>query len=266
MAAITTDSEVLAYIQINDKCLTPSMRALVTRIRQRAENMVREYVGYEVTQATYTELFPSKTLSIRVEGDNTAAGFELMAGMAVPRTTFPTNRRELVLSQLPVRDILSVYDNSAAYNTAEGDWPATSLLPTNAYYLDRDYVGEPVWSGILYRNVGSWATAQRSIKIEYTAGLTAAELNPVTGRYTEFVHAVQVTCAKLLADIAARSNMARTGQGPLSSVSVEDFAASFAGQNMAMIGAFLGTGVGSSAMPTEAMQVLAHRVNPAKYF
>lgn len=266
MAAITTDSEVLAYIQINDKCLTPSMRGLVTRIRNKAENLVREYVGYEVTEATYTELMPAKTLPIRSEGDNTASGFELMAGLVVPRTTFPTNRKELVLSQIPVRSIVSVYDNAAAYNVAEGEWPASSLLPTNAYYLDRDYVGEPVWSGILFRNVGSWATAPRSIKIEYVAGLTAAELNPATGRYTEFVHAVQVTCAKMLADIAARSNMARTGQGPTSSVSVEDFAASFAGRNMAMIGAFLGTGVGSAAMPTEAMQVLAHRVHPAKYF
>lgn len=264
--SITTDSEVLAYIQINEKCLTPSMRGLVTRVRNKAENLVREYVGYEVESATVVEYFPQKTIPIRAEGDGTSAGFEMVAGLVVPRQTFPTYRRELALTQLPVRSITSVYDNPAAYNVAGGEWPEGSLLPTNSYYLDRDIEGAPVWSGILFRNVGSWSTSPRSIRVTYVAGLTAAELHPVTGRYTEYAHAVQVTCAKMLADIAARSNMARTGQGATSSVSVEDFAASFAGQNSGMIGSFLGTGVGSAAMPTEAMQVLAHRVSMAKYF
>ena len=264
--AITTDSEVLSYIQINDKCLTPSMRALVTRVRNKAENLIREFVGYEIEQQTVVEYFPAKNVPVRAEGDAAAGGFDLLGGNLVPRSTFPAYRRELVLTQLPVRSITSVYDNSAAYNVAEGDWPETSLLPTNAYVLDRDREDAPVWSGILYRNAGSWSSVPRTIKVTYVAGLTAAELNPVSGRYTEFVHAVQVTCAKMLADIAARSNMARTGQGPTTSVSVEDFAASFAGQNAAMIGAFLGAGVGSAVLPTEAMQALRDRVHPAKYF
>ncbi len=262
--SLTTDAEILAYIQINDKCLTPSMRGLVTRVRVKAENLVKQYVGYNIETATYEELLPAKQISIRGEGDFTAVGFELVGGTAVPRTTFPSTHRELVLAQRPVRSITSAFDNSAAYNTAEGDWPATSQLPTNSYYLDRDYVGGPCWSGILYRNAGgAWGSTPRSVKITYVAGLSAAEL---AADFTEFAHAVQVTAAKLIADIAARSNMARTGMGPMQSVSVEDFSASYAGGNAAMIGGFLGAGVASAKMPTEAMQVLSERVHPAKFF
>jgi len=260
--SLVTDSDILAYIQINDKCLTPSMRALVTRVRVKAENLVKQYVGYNIEQAEHVELLPAKVLSLRSDGDSTAGGFDMIGGTVVPRYTFPNTRREMVLGQLPVRSIESIYDNPAAYNVADGQWPATSLLPTNAYFLDRDYENEPSWSGIVYRNVGTWSVSTRTIRVSYTAGLTAAELRDT---YTEFGHAVQVTAAKMLADIAARSNMARTGAGPMQSVSVEDFSASYAGQNAAMVGSFLGNGVGSAVMPTEAMQAVAHRINPAKF-
>ena len=261
--SLATDNDVLAYVQVNDRCLTASMRDLVKKVRIKAENLVKEYVGYNIEQATYVELLPSKTLSIRAEGDLTSVGFDLVGGTVVPRSTFPSSRREIVLQQLPVRSIQAVYDNPSAYNTAGGDWPVGSQLPTNAYFIDRDYEDEPCWSGILYRNTGSWGIAARTIRIEYTAGLTAAELST---RYTEFNQAVLVTCAKMLADIAARSNMVRTGAGPVSSVSIQDFAASFAGGNQGLIGSFLGTGVGSAALPTEAAQWVATRRHPAAFF
>lgn len=261
--SLVTDSDILAYIQINDKCLTPSMRALLTQVRIKAENLVKQHVGYNIEQATYTEYLPAKTLSVRAEGDFTSTGFDMIGGTVVPRQTFPNVRREMVLSQIPVRSIASIYDNAAAWNVDGGDWPATSLLPTNAYFLDRDYEDEPAWSGIVYRNTGSWSVSTRTIRVTYTAGLIAAEL---ASQYTEFGHAVQVTAAKMLADIAARSNMARTGTGPIGSVTIEDFSVSYAGGNAGMIGAFLGTGIGSAALPTEAAQILTYRVHPAKYF
>ena len=260
--SLATDNDVLAYVQVNDRCLTESMRQLVKKVRQKAENLVKQYVGYNIERATYVEYLPAKTLSIRAEGDLTSVGFDLIGGTVVPRSTFPTSRREIVLQQLPVWSIEAAYDNPAAYNTAEGDWPTGSQLPTNAYFLDRDMEDGPCWSGILYRNVGSWGIAARSIRIEYTAGLTAQQL---ATEYTEFNQAVLVTCAKMLADIAARSNMVRTGAGPVASVSVQDFAASFSG-TAGMIGAFLGTGVGTAALPTEAAQWVAHRRHPATLF
>jgi len=261
--SLVTDSEILDYLQLNDKCLTPSMRALVTRVRVKAENLVKQFVGYNIEQATYSELQPSKTLAGRADVDTVGGGFDLIGGTVVPRSTFPSTRRELVLQQLPVRSVSAVYDAPAAYNTAGGDWPVGSALADNAYYLDRDMVGGPCWSGILYRNVGSWGIVPRSVRVDYTAGLTAQEL---ATEYTEFGHAVILTCAKMLADIAARANMVRTGTGPIQSVSVEDFAATYAGQHLAFLGAFLGAGVGSAKMPTEAMQVLMHRVHPASLF
>ena len=262
--SLVTDSEILDYLQLNDKCLTPSMRALVTRVRVKAENLVKQFVGYNIEQATYSELQPSKTLAGRADVDTVGGGFDLIGGTVVPRSTFPSTRRELVLAQLPVRTVSAVYDNPAAYNVAGGDWSTPgSALAANAYYLDLDNVGGLCWSGILHRNVGSWGIVPRSIRIDYTAGLTAAEL---AGDYTEFGHAVILTAAKMLADIAARANMVRTGTGPMQSVSVEDFGATYAGQNLAFMGSFLGTGVGSAKMPTEAMQVLMHRVHPASLF
>jgi hypothetical protein len=258
--SLVTDKEILDYINLNDKCITASMRALVSRVRLKAENLVKDYVGYRIEQANYSELLPAKTISGRADVDTVGGGFDLIGGTVVARSTFPSTRREIVLGQLPVRDIVAVYDAPAAYNTAGGDWPAGSALADNAYYLDRDMVDGPCWSGIVYRNVGSWGIVPRSIRVDYVAGLTALELST---DYTEFGHAVVVTCAKMLAEIAARSNMVRSGMGPVQSVSVEDFGATYAGQNLAFLGGFLGAGVGSAALATESMQVLWHRRHPA---
>lgn len=259
---LVTDADVIAYLQIDGRCLTAAIQKQLTDLRIAAENAVKEYVGYEIEQATYEDLYPDKAISTRWEGDSTAVGFDMMGGAVVPRETFPTGRRELVLNQLPVRSITSIYDNPAAYNTAGGAW-TVGLLPTNNYYLDLDRVGGMSWSGIVRRHVGAWSSVPNTIKITYVAGLTAAEL---ASRYTEYGMAVKVAVAKLVGDAVARANTARTGRGPVGSVGIRDFSAAFAPGNIGLVGQFLGAGVTSSVLPTESMQWVQKRVHPKSMF
>jgi hypothetical protein len=249
--SIVSNADVTAYVTACGAAVPAGLGTLVTLARAAAERGLRDFIGYSIEQAAVTEYLPHGAGNPRGDGDGSAAGFDLSAsGMVVSRGVGRQGRRELVLGKLPVRSVASVYDNPAAYNTAGGDWPATSLLPAANYYLDTPGADSLCWSGILYRNVGSWATLARCVKVTYTAGLTAAELAE-DGDYPNFRLAVLTAAALTLGKILARGRVALTGH-VVSSVSIQDFSASFGGTGGTSLGTADGVGLAGVDFPTEA--------------
>lgn len=249
--SIVSNTDVLAYLAASGQAVPAALNALVTMARNSAEMGLRQYVGYNPERQTVIDLLPQGTGNVRGDGDYTAAGFDLSAGgQVVAKGVGRESRRELVLTQLPVRSITEVYDNSTAWNTAGGLWPASSLLNAGAYYLDPAQFGGLCWSGILYRNTGSWSMSPRSVKVTYESGLTVAELAE-DGEYVAFRMAVLTACAATLGKIIARGRVALTGH-VVSSVSIEDFSASFGGTGGASLGTSDGVGLAGVDFPTES--------------
>jgi hypothetical protein len=242
----------------------PALTPLITMARTAAENALQEYIGYNPELNTWVEYLPQGTGNLRGDGDSTSAGFDLTpSGLVVSRGVGRTTRREIVLSNIPVLSVASIYDNPAAWNFAGGQWPDSSLLDPNVYYLDQPTQGGKVWSGIVYRNAGSWTTVARGIRITYTAGLTPAELAE-DGRWSMFRMAVLTAAAAALGKIIARGRVALTGY-LVSSVAIEDFSASFSGQGGSALGSADGVGLAGVDFPTESRQWVRNYRHPAGF-
>lgn len=265
--SITTNADLQAYVTACGVAVPSGLSALLTLARNAAEQGLRQYIGYRIERQTVTEYLPWGEGNLRTDGDGTASGFDLSpGGLVVSRGVGRTSRRELILGQLPVRSITTVYDNPTAWNTAGGLWPDSSLLPANVYYIDApESSASPsyCWSGVLYRNVGSWANLPRAIKVTYDAGLDATELAD-DGEFPQFRMAVLTAAAMNLGKMLARGRVALTGH-IVSSVSIEDFAATFSGTGGTSLGSADGIGLAGVDFPTESrMWVKAFR-HPA-YF
>lgn len=263
--SITNNTDVIKYVTACGQAIPPGLTLLITLARTSAERALRDYLGYLIERQTVVEYLPHGAGNLRTDGDGSAAGFDLSpGGMVVSRGVGRTSRREIVLGQLPVRSITTVYDNPTAWNTAGGDFPASSLLPDNNYYLDSPQgtgTGAYCWSGIVYRNVGSWATLARAIKVTYESGLTAAELDE-EGEFPGFRMAVLTAAAANLGKMLARGRVALTGH-IVSSVSIEDFAASFGGAGGTSLGSADGVGLAAVEFPTESRGWVKNYRHPA---
>lgn len=258
--SIVTDADVIAYVQACGQTISAALSALVSLARTNAERGMQDYLGYLIERQTVEEFLPYGTGNTRGDGDGSSGGFDLSpGGQVVARSVGRGQRRELVLTQLPVRSVTTVYDNPAAWNTAGGLWPASSLLTGNAYYLDAPRTGAYCWSGILYRNVGSWSLTPRAVKLTYEAGLTPTEL---TTTFPQFRLAVLTASAIALGKILARGRVALTGH-VVSSVSIEDFAASFSGVGGASLASADGVGLSGVDFPTECRSMVSKWRHPA---
>lgn len=260
--SIVTNSDVLAYLAACGQAVPTALNALVTMARTSAEIGLRNFVGYNPERQTVVDLLPHGTGNVRGDGDYTAAGFDLSAGgQVVARGIGRESRRELVLTQLPVRSITSAYDNATAWNTDGGYWPDSSLLNPNTYYLDAPQLGAKCWSGIVYRGTGSWSQSPRCVKVTYESGLTPAELAE-DGEFVCFRMAVLTACAAALGKIIARGRVALTGH-VVTSVSIEDFSASFGGAGGSSLGTADGVGLAGVDFPTESRMYVKNYRHPA---
>jgi hypothetical protein len=260
--AIVQKADVEAYVKACGLPIPPALATLVSLARAAAERALFDYLGYDPQRNTVIEYLPHGTGNNRGDGDASSAGFDMTpSGMVVSRGVGRVARLEMVLTQLPVLSITSVYDNAAAWNVAGGDWPASSLLPANTYWLDAPTQGGKVWSGIVYRNAGSWNTVPRSIRVTYESGLTPEELAE-DGTYPNFRMAVLTAAAVKLGKIIAQGRVALTGH-IVSSVSIEDFAASFGGVGGTSLGSADGVGIAGTEFPTEAKMWVKRYRHPA---
>lgn len=266
--SILTNSDVTDYITACGLSVPSGLSGLVTLARNAAEKGLREYLGYDIeSQAEVVEYLPHGVGNVLLEGDATSVGFDLTpGGQVVTRGMGRPAQRSLVLGQLPVRSITSVYDNSGAWNTAGGDWPDSSLVPETNYYLDKPEESgrrSYCWSGIVYRNAGAWSRVPRCVKVTYASGLSAGEL-AADGDFPMFRLACLIAAGQTLGKILARGRVALTGQ-IVTSVSIQDFSASFGGAGGSALGSADGVGLAAVDFPTEARMYVKNFRHPA-YF
>lgn len=151
-------SEAIASLGLGST-LTLAQRGQLTSLHRRAERTIRRYLGFGVTQATYTHYLP------RVDPWGVAR--DLVDG-----------NRVLVLPERPVRSITNLYEDTAAkYGQQSGSFPASSELT-----IGEDFYSEEVLDGFnphgrLIREVSTWYAEPGTIKVTYVAGWSAGELS-----------------------------------------------------------------------------------------
>lgn len=189
--------------------LTDADQNLVTLIHAGVERLVKRYVGYNIEQATYVDYWP-----IADELDTADAfidGFERIGDRTLAYSRGRAGRRVLPLRQRPVRSVESVYENPGAWDAASApDFSSGFLLATTEYQLDTDEEDGLSWSGFLYRLSGGWSPTPRTVRIAYTAGLSADEL---TNTYPEFKLAVFDAVMKKFNEYKANQGYATSGGG-----------------------------------------------------
>jgi hypothetical protein len=123
--------------------------ALIDSIRKRTERSIRNFVRWNITEATYTHLLPASGIL-----DD-----------------------KLQLPQPFVTDVASVYEDvSSRGGQQTGDFPASTLLTVGTdFWIDYD---ESSYSreGFLIRYARPWSSYPRSIKVTYTSGFDSAAL------------------------------------------------------------------------------------------
>jgi hypothetical protein len=159
----------------------PAINDNVVLAQKMAQSAVRTFLGYGVTQRQYVgQLLPDQNLYysqadyIDVINNRVALYGWSDSSVAQP-------------PEVPIRSVDALYaDFSALAGQGVADFGAPTLMAQGTdYYVDFDIVTDPTpnakkgisWSGHIIRWMVTWPSRRRSIKINYTAGMTAAELD-----------------------------------------------------------------------------------------
>jgi hypothetical protein len=199
--------EVLIYLGL------ATTNPLVVLLQPMVEKLVRNFVGYHIEFKEYIEYLPSVPA---------AAAYTPLIDQW---ERYSGGQQSLLqLKNLPVRSILSVHENSSAWNVPTGTWGSNFLLSAGAYLLDLDEDG---WcrTGHLLRQGGSWSLAPRSVRVEYEAGYTALELQE---DYPEFRAAVLLGMAKAYNEALAYQQGDGAGVGPIQAERIDTWSANYA--------------------------------------
>ena len=216
--SIVTRAEVLSVLGKGSNATDPE-DGVINAIRMRVERSVKKYVGYEIEQASYVHFLPETNRATR--NDGVAIYRDLVGTKLVAATIGGTKEGlSLHLPELPLRSVSEVREDHGAYGgQGADDFPDGSILVAGTdYYIDFGTSGLSK-SGVLRRIGPSWSTKARSIKVSYTAGYTATELQSGI--------AADIGYATLLAIQAAFAKRGDT-QGTISSERLGDYAVQYA--------------------------------------
>lgn len=170
---IVDRSEIETYLSVTTS-ITEEERGLLEMIHRQTEYMVRKFCNHGITQATYTEYYPTDDLSPTTR--RTLMEYRSGRVFTIPDVGEPP--RSIFLNNIFVSSITSVYEDFAAYaDQGPSDFPASSELTAGTdFYLVLDKSGLSR-SGELRRIGTTWSTRPGTIKVTYVAGLTAAQLD-----------------------------------------------------------------------------------------
>lgn len=229
--AICTNDELFPFLGISAP--TAQQTVLMNLLRPMAEDAVRQEVGYSIEQATYTHFLPN---------NSTTVGRELGVDVLNDRVVFEYEGEtpDLFLMERPVRSITSIYEDRAAYGGQGGsDFAASTLLTSGTdYYLD--YVVSGIsWSGNVRRINAGWSPRERTIKVTYVAGVTAAELagtsvvrGPNGNGVTTLKRAALVAAAIAWKEPQASIQGSGAGAGPVTSERLADYSVTYAANHV----------------------------------
>ena len=176
--AIIDDSMVLLELGLSSSP-TDEERAVVQQAVTKAEGAVRKFLGYDPSSQSRTEYYPQQDFL----PSNAAAVWEVSDTEAYLRRLSSASVDELQLKHIPVRshpaiDLRIEYDGR--FGTKTGSFAIETLKVEGTdfwpQYDSVDSSGYRVCNDGIIRSLGRWPTEPGSVKIIYTAGYTAAEL------------------------------------------------------------------------------------------
>lgn len=183
---ILSDQDIMTFFGLS------SMDNLATMVQNLAEQHVKDFLGWnEIEQQTWTEYYPLHEGIEYVEEPRYVVDSAHL--QAVPGAFYQT--MAIQLANIPVRSITSFKEDPSGYfGQPAGSFSAPALTSGTDYYLktERDGIG---WTGHVVRRSFWFPSTPGSMKIEYVAGFTEAEL--ATGRYSLFKTAVLETAVDL---------------------------------------------------------------------
>lgn len=219
---ICTLDEVMTSLGFD---LDDPRQAVIAIVQKAAERLVKNEVGVNLEQGTFTEYLPAQGPSPEPA--------DLVAGGARD-VAYYQRRPALQLRHTPVRSIVAVNETTVA---GGGGWPAESLLDPSGYWLDESEPGLSR-SGLLYRGFGSsvagfyvgtggsWPALPRSVRVVYVGGWTADELED---EHPEVKHAVKLAVSAKFRELETHFDNASgsPGVGPLASEGIMGWSQSF---------------------------------------
>lgn len=189
------------------------------------DRLFADFLGYSVSSATRTEYYPPRVnLNQR---DGLVEGYERSGNKVVPIDRYRNERRIIMLRHLPVTAVVSVYENPDAQNSDPPDFPASTILTAGTDYRLDTEDGSVSKTGFLVRQTGPWSSAERCVKVTYTAGYTETDLGDA---YANFKHAflTQVQIAFNAVKLHRMNANSLGGMpGVLASESLGDWSASY---------------------------------------
>jgi hypothetical protein len=225
-------------------------------LSKRCIRAVKDFVGFDIEQATYTEYYP---VSDQIGSESPLARADTYMSLLGSGSLETVGVSDLFLKQRPVRSITSIHENRGAWdaNAASGDWSSDSLLASGSdYKVDWDEDGLCM-SGTITRQ-GIWPSAKRSVRVVYVGGFTADEL--ASERWSAFKEAALLTIQMKYMDLQSlRQNTDRTGVGPMTSERIGDWAGSW---SVATIDHLFGM---KMQIPPSAKDALRTYVSMAKF-
>jgi hypothetical protein len=221
--AIATVDEVKTWIGLASP--TAQEALMVAAVHAGVGAKFLQFLRYAVGEAEYVEYLPARgNLLVR---DQLIEGWERVGNKVVPYERLAADRRLLQLTALPVTAVATVHYNPAAWLSDPPDFGAEHLLTAGTgYALDADDSGGGSRTGLLIRNSGPWPAQERSVRVAYTAGLSAADLEG--DRYAALRYAFFAQCA--IDFHAARLHAAGgmgAGRGAIVAESLGDWSASY---------------------------------------
>jgi len=192
--------------------------ALCDRLRLSVEALARKYVRWAITEQEYTSLLSERGSTYGV------------LPLPVPFVTEVANVWE---------DWNSVGgQNSGVFSSA------TLLTVGEDYWVDYESVSQFSREGVLRRNGARWCPYPRSIKVEYTAGLTANQLNDEFADIKDAIiyeTAERFKLAKSKQGTATGGGGSTASSGPITSEKLKNYAVTFANQQAAYSGSSSGS-------------------------
>lgn len=261
--SIVTQQQAEAWVTVAGLALTPASRAFLSLLMPRVEATVSSFLKTQLGGLnTYTEFYPETPPQAYFDGDELVQGYDMLGGLVVPRLRGDRANATIQLRHTPVRQVLAVYENPAAWATGvpTGDFPSQYLLPTAAYFLDQSNAdlttGRSVsWTGHLVRYSGIWVSDPRCVMVQYVAGLLPNETDPDLAEAFALVSAATLdTIVHAYANAVQRARALAT-LGPLTSVSLPDFAATWAAWDAR----------GMVSIPQDAINKLEKMINYSRY-
>lgn len=226
--------------------------------------MIRDFVGFQIDQATFTEWYPDRQIhplhNALVDDADRGADLYDVSGNQVVQYGTGGNNQAFAVRNLPLRSITFLWENANASDTVPPTFSDEHKLTEGQHYVV-DYSQSGLsWTGLIFRKSGSWPFqgSHRPIQVQYVAGFTEAEIK---AQFPMARWALMITLRKLISEAKANEENELTGAagGPITAEHLDSWGANYDTTSMARN---LGL---SETLPVGAKKALEPYVNYARY-